>query len=171
MEPYKGLDVLLDALALLEGNLGLDVVVAGAGQELDRLQNRLASLPRVSVINRFLTPVEMDGLISSASLLILPYWEASASGILSQAQAVGLPVVASNVGSFGEYIEDGVTGWLVPPGDPAVLADRLAFLALHPDQLHNCRIAIERSVRDYFGSSVVGSRTLEVYKAVLEVTE
>lgn len=168
METYKGLEVLLDALGLLESDISIDVVIAGAGPELDRLENRLAALPRVTVVNRFLTPTEMDGLLRSASLLIAPYREASASGILSQAQSINLPVIASNVGAFSEYVEPGVTGWLIPPGDPAALADRLRDLAKCPGQLLACRISIAKTVRDRFAPHVVGAKTLETYHTVLE---
>jgi glycosyltransferase involved in cell wall biosynthesis len=58
----------------------------------------------------------------------LPYISASTSGILMTAYVFGKPVVATRVGSLPEYVEDGVTGLLVPPADVEQLADTIIWL-------------------------------------------
>lgn len=63
-----------------------------------------------------------------ASLVALPYLSASTSGILMTAYVFGKPIVASRVGSLAEYVDDGITGFLLPPYDSAQLANAIIRL-------------------------------------------
>jgi glycosyltransferase involved in cell wall biosynthesis len=63
------------------------------------------------------------GLMRHLDVLVLPSYEEPAGTVLAEAMAVGTPVVATRVDGLPEVVEDGVTGRLVPPGDPQALAD------------------------------------------------
>ncbi len=71
-----------------------------------------------------------------SSIIALPYLSASTSGILTTAYAFGKPVVATSVGCLPEYVEEGVTGLLVPPADVEKLADAIVRL-LSDDELRD----------------------------------
>ena len=67
----------------------------------------------------------MELYLKAADVLVLPYKEIFQSGVLFLAYSFGLPVVATDVGSFREEIVEGRTGLLCPPGEPAELAKAL----------------------------------------------
>lgn len=129
LHPYKGLGVLLAALALPEGR-DLPVVVAGDGVRRELIPQSLGS---VDVRPGELPDEELRGLIAGCSAMLLPYERANQSGVLATAFRSGRPVIASRVGSFEEYVEDGVNGLLVPPGDAAALAGAMRRLRDDPE--------------------------------------
>jgi glycosyltransferase involved in cell wall biosynthesis len=68
-------------------------------------------------------------------LLVLPYVEASQSALVAAAYFFRKPVVVSRVGALPEYVVEGETGWVVPPGDPQALAEVLAAALADPQRL------------------------------------
>ncbi len=123
--PYKGLDLLLRAWA--EAGLGehTRLVVAGeilAGPATRRRLSRSARAVSVELRDRYLADDELAGLLVAADLLVLPYRRASQSGIVPMAQALGLPVLASDAGGLAEQVRaPGQGGELFRAGDPAAL--------------------------------------------------
>lgn len=121
---YKGLDLLRDAWALVvAARPGVTLRVVGDG-DLDAVAPGLAALPGVTVERRWVPDEEMAAVIGAAGALVLPYREASQSGVLPLALALGVPAVATMVGGLGEQLRDEVTGLQVPP-EPRALADAL----------------------------------------------
>jgi glycosyltransferase involved in cell wall biosynthesis len=133
IRPYKGVDVLLDAIARLPREVPAVVLLAGepwAG-EGERLRRRLESpdiAGRVTPALRWIPEDEVGRWFGAADAAVLPYRAATGSAVAAQALGAGLPVVASAVGGLAEVVEDGVNGTLVPPGEPGALA--AALLAL-----------------------------------------
>jgi glycosyltransferase involved in cell wall biosynthesis len=116
----KGVDVLLRAAASLP-NLRVEVV--GDGPERARLE----SIGRRA---RFLGwQTGLDDLLAGWDLFALPSREEAFGIAALEAMAASLPVVATRVGGLPELVEDGLTGLLVPPDDPAALAAAIARLA------------------------------------------
>lgn len=128
LRPNKGLPILLAALEQLPADPGFDVVVAGAGdaatsEMLTRASDRLRFL---SVELGFVDATRKAELHNQASFIVLPYTEFhSFSAVLADAYSYRLPVIASNVGPLGDVVGGDATGWVVPKGDPAALADGL----------------------------------------------
>lgn len=133
MEAYKGLDTLVGALEILasEGR-PVDVDIAGTGPELDRLEPHLRRLPGLAVTNKFVPAGSLVDHIAAATCVLLPYKEASQSGVLAAAFAGGRFVVATHVGGLVDLVEHGCNGLLVPPGDPQALAAALTRVAADP---------------------------------------
>jgi glycosyltransferase involved in cell wall biosynthesis len=126
MWPYKGLDVLLDAVDMLSTRrVPHQVVVAGSGPEMTRLAPRMERMPTIVAINRYISPADTVALFQSAAVVALPYRDATQSGVLACAFGNHRPVVASATGGIPEIVREGVNGLLVPPGDHAALADAL----------------------------------------------
>lgn len=133
MEAYKGLDTLAAALERLVHDGGqVRAEIAGSGPELDRLAPRFASLPNVTVERMFVPARSLIDRIAAASCVVLPYKEASQSGVLAAAFAGGRFVIASRVGGLVDLVDHGVNGLLVPPDDPAALAAALMQAATDP---------------------------------------
>lgn len=103
--PYKGLDLLADALGILGARSGMEVRIAGSGPESVELE-RLRALPGVSVENRWVPEDEVGALLSWSDALVLPYHEASQSGVAAAALAAGRRVVATRVGGMEEQLEN-----------------------------------------------------------------
>jgi glycosyltransferase involved in cell wall biosynthesis len=126
---YKGLDVLLEAVALLKGRLDVALLVVGEfyddeGPYRDRIQ-RLGIGPGVTVRSDYVPNDEVKYYFSAADAAVLPYTSATQSGIAQIAYNFELPVIASAIGGLPEVVRDGETGLLIPPGDPAALADAI----------------------------------------------
>ena len=148
LEPYKGVGAFCEAAAQLSAEgLDADFTIAGPGRLRDCLRG--APPAAVTVINRFLSEQEVSQLLADASVMVLPYTDATQSGVLAAAYAAGLPVVATTVGSLPEFVQDGVSGLLVPPNDPPALAAAMRRVLLDPalrDRLSSGADALARTV-------------------------
>jgi len=132
IRPYKGIEYLLNAFRLLlaDEQANYRLLVAGEpkkGSEeyLHEIRQSVArDFKQGQVILRiqFIPDEEMELYLKGADVLVLPYKEIFQSGVLFLAYSFGLPVVATDVGSFREEIVEGSTGFLCKPGDPADLA-------------------------------------------------
>jgi glycosyltransferase involved in cell wall biosynthesis len=133
---YKGLGVLLDAMdEVLRHHPGLKLVVAGRGD----------TAPYAAAFERLAGSLELhlghvdDGavapLFQGVDYVVLPYIEASQSGVIPLAFSFGKAVVASAVGGIPEQVVDGRTGVLVPPGDVRTLARAMIELSSSPRRI------------------------------------
>ena len=123
MEEYKGLDVLCATVEQMHAEgVAFKLTVAGHGPELDRLESRLRALPEVAIVNAFVPSIDLIAMIRASDCVVLPYLEATQSGVLAAAYANERFVVASNVGGLPDIVVDGDNGLLVEPGDPVALA-------------------------------------------------
>jgi glycosyltransferase involved in cell wall biosynthesis len=132
VRPYKGLDVLLEALAMLPRDLDVRLTVAGEfwhGAEEARAQiSRLGIGNRVTIVDRYLPQEEVADYFARADAIVLPYRSATGSGVVAIAYHYEKPVIVTAVGGLPDVVEEGVTGFLVPPEDPRALADTIARL-------------------------------------------
>jgi glycosyltransferase involved in cell wall biosynthesis len=101
--PYKGLDLLADSLRRLGPQPGLHVRVVGSGPESPALA-ALRALPCVTVENRWVPEDEVGALLGWADAVVLPYREASQSGVAAAAIAARRAVIATNVGGLSEQL-------------------------------------------------------------------
>ncbi|PPQ19102.1 glycosyltransferase [Bradyrhizobium sp. AC87j1] len=126
MWAYKGLDVFIDAIDMLaKRGVAHEAIVAGRGPEMTRLGARMEAMPTVKTINAYISPADTGQLFQSATVVALPYKDATQSGVLASAYGNSRPVVASATGGIPDVVTDGVNGLLVPPGDAPALADAL----------------------------------------------
>lgn len=155
VRPYKGLETLIEALPAVVARIpDLQLVVAGEfwrpAAALAERAERLGVAERVRFDDRYIPNEELGDYYAAADLLVAPYLEATQSGVVTLAPAYGLPVVASRVGGLPEAVEDGVTGLLVPPGDPAALGTALLRVLADPALAARLR-AGQWAARERFG--------------------
>ena len=125
IKPYKGVSVLLDASRMVRKKLGDKVMIMIAGKGNISYLNTIISnddLEYIQIQNRYIPEIELPKLLRKAKFLILPYTDASQSGVVSLAYTFSKPVIVSNVGSIAEYVEHGVTGLIFEVGDTTQLA-------------------------------------------------
>ena len=124
--PYKGLDMLANALIALGPDLPFDVRICGNGPASNGLL-RLRSIPGVQVDRRWIPETELRGLIEWSDAVVLPYREASQSGVAAMAIGQGRLVVATNVGGLPEQLA-GVSGAVLCEPNAAAITEALRNL-------------------------------------------
>jgi len=131
--PYKGLDLLAGALASLPQDVAVSVRVVGCGPESPAL-DALRACPNVTVENRWVPETEIGALLAWSDALILPYREASQSGVAAAALAAGRPVIATRVGGLREQLSGAPQIVLCEP-DTASMARAIRFWLETPIQI------------------------------------
>ena len=129
----KGIGYLIAALALIQDDVpDLRLEIAGDGPEMAKLQ-RSAREAGVAARVRFLGWVDDVETVMARWDIVAQPSIAEGLGIAAlEAMALGMPVIASDVGGLREIMDDGITGFLVPPGDSHSLAMRISGLARDP---------------------------------------
>lgn len=131
--PRKGVPELVEALHRIAGIEGWRAVIAGDG-DVAQTRERIASLglsARVGVPG-WVGPEEARALLTSSDILVLPSFDENLPMSVIEGMSAGLAVVATPVGAVEDILSDGDTGLLVPPGDPAALAEALRKLVQDP---------------------------------------
>lgn len=121
--PYKGVDVFVAALRMLaDRGMPAPAVIGGEGVGAELVPD---GVPRLELVPGHVSDEEYAAIIDRCSAVVLPYREATQSGVLAHAFAAGRPVIATDVGALPEYVDE-TNGYLVPPGDAAALAEAIA---------------------------------------------
>jgi len=110
IEKYKGLDLLVNSFdEIKKRGCGVSLTIAGRGQ-IDSGTMMKIKNNGIRLINRWLSDLELEDIILEHDLIILPYREASQSGVVSMSFGLNKPVITSNVGGIGEQVKDGING-------------------------------------------------------------
>lgn len=132
--PYKGLDVLLEAFDIIKNEIPeARLLIVGSGM-LDKYKEPLSKLEDVHLVNRWISEQEIWEYFARSAFVVLPYVDASQSGIIPLAYSFKKPVVATNVGGLAEQVTNGVTGYLVPAKNAAALARACVELLKNPNK-------------------------------------
>jgi glycosyltransferase involved in cell wall biosynthesis len=175
LHDHDALGTLLRAMSKVPG---AELVVAGGppreqlGDDLGfRRLVKLAGTLGVDARVRFAGHVGRDALpplLRSADLMV-SVSDYDPSGLTAlQAMACGTPVIASPVGTHADAVVDGTTGILVPPGRPALLAQRIRQLLAHPMMLEAFSVAAADRVQSRYSWDRIAHETLAVYGTALD---
>lgn len=166
LSPYKGIDILLQAAAILRHvSPEIRFRIVGAG-DLSRYSEQISGLTNLQVVNRFLSIGEIAEEIGRASLVVAPYNEASQSGVVIAAQSLGRPVIATRVGGMVEDVKDGETGLLVQPRDPGQLADAIRSLVGNQRTLATMGRKAEEFMLTERNWGAIAEKTIRLYEGV-----
>ena len=149
LREYKGLDVLVRALARVP-----EARLVVAGDPVDPVEPLRALAREVGVEARiewrlgFRPQPEVTELMRQAALVVLPYRQVDASGVLATALGHGRPAVVSDVGSLGDLVRKYGAGDVVPPGDADALAAALRALLRDPAALERAQSGARRAARE-----------------------
>lgn len=113
IEDYKGLDILVDAFEMCKID-GLQLLIAGSGKIEISLSQRITRNNKIVLINRYIKDEEFETIIDSVDFVVLPYRNASQSGIIPMCFAGGKTIIATNVGALSEQVPPH-TGLLTEP--------------------------------------------------------
>jgi len=165
VRPYKGIDVLLEGFRRVEG---AELWVVGMPRmPMEGLRELARQAPgSVRFVERFVTDPEIPAFMRRADLVVLPYRNIEQSGVLYTALAFGKPLVLSAVGGFPEVAAQGAAR-LVPPEDPAALADALRELLADARAREALGAAAAREAATTYSWDRIGEQTAELYQDLL----
>ena len=181
IEPLKGVDTMLRAMALIQERhpqavtntcmaiVGGDPWNYDPDDEMARLQNLRHELDIHDFVT-FLGSRDQDILpnyYAAAEMVIMPSHYESFGMVALEAMAMGTPVIASEVGGLAFVVKDGVNGFHVPSRDPEALAERIFTLLTN----QNCRDNLGQQAREYaqqFAWPLIVKRMIHVYKNAMK---
>jgi len=178
IKPYKGIEYLLAAFEkLAAGDAQYRLIIAGEVQKGNEgyLDSLLQAMPRemadgrVILRTQFIPDEDMEIYLKAADVLALPYKDIFQSGVLFLGYSFGLPVIATDVGSFREEIVEGRTGYLCKPGDSEDLAR--AIKTYFTSDLYRDLVVQRQQIKNYadvhHSWGAVADLTRRAYEAIL----
>jgi glycosyltransferase involved in cell wall biosynthesis len=170
--PHKGIDYLIDAI---NNHFGLSVVGRVYNEQYFKLLKEKSKNKNI----QFQTNVGDDELVNkyrSAQVTVVPSVYTNYYGhttnipellglVVLESMACGTPVIVSDVASLPELVENGVTGFVVPPNTPKAIQEKLDFLAANPEIAIQMGIRGRRSVEEKFTWAAVVQRCLKAYSS------
>jgi glycosyltransferase involved in cell wall biosynthesis len=163
--PYKGLEYLIRAEPLITSKVPeAKIVIAGMGEDFERYSRLMVNPDRFEVHNQYVSDETRTELFRRASVVVLPYVEASQSHVISIAYRCGKPVVATRVGGLPEMVDEGETGFLVAPRDVDALADAIVRLMQNEKLRRQFGMNGMRKVNLECAPDLVGRMTRVVYR-------
>ena len=172
VEPLKGLDILLDAVARLDDPADTRLLIVGGASTFDSELKRLRSLTAELGISHMVTFTgavpqdELPNYYSAADIFVLPSYYESFGLAALEAMACGIPVVASRVGGLKAFIRDGETGYLIPWRCAEPFSQRLDMLLANP-ALRETMGRAARSKAQEMGWGRVADRMLDHYSSLI----
>lgn len=161
----KGVDLLLDALSRLKGDWACTIVGEGIASEQIRAHARSRGVDHRVTFAGWLTGDALAEALQAATVVAVPSRWPEPFGIVGiEAMAHARPVVAFRVGGIPEWLDDGVTGYAVAPGDVDAFAAGLGRLLDHPDEARAFGAAGRARVAKDFVASAHLARLMPIYK-------
>lgn len=167
----KGLDILISAAKLLEGE-NFEFSIYGFGDLEKDLQNQINELECKNIsIKGELAPEKVKEVLLDSDLLVSPCKIAKNGDmdgfptIIFESMAIGLPILTTSVSAIPEIINDGVNGFITDPNDPKMFADKIIEISnLSADELLKIRKKAQEDV------SVISSvnKTMETYMDIIK---
>lgn len=135
IDGYKGLHVLSKAYKLLSNEMSnVSLTIAGNG-DFEEYENEYMNLNNVKIINRYIGDEEITQLFNvKNTVVILPYLDATQSGVIPLAFQFGVPVIASDSGGLKEQLFDGRVGIFVEAGNCEELYNAMKLFIIKPNQ-------------------------------------
>lgn len=134
----KGLEYLIEAENIISAEVpGTKIIIAGnvgyPKEYYEKINDMINNNKNFEIYPKYISWEFGAELFQRASLIVLPYVEVSQSGVVSTAYGFKKPVVVTDTGSLAEIVDDGITGFVVPPKDSAALAGAIIRLLKDSD--------------------------------------
>ena len=165
---YKGLHYLLAAMpSIIERFPQVKLIIAGKGENLQQYFPNGCDKKHYKILNKYIPSEDVASLFQRSTAVILPYIEASQSGVASLAYAMGTPVIASKIGGLAEMVCSEQDGLLVPPADVEALADAIIRLLSDSKLQHQIQTAALYRCQDDLNWSNIAAQTVEIYRKAI----
>ena len=140
----KGLLVLFEAMANIDPKVDLRLTIIGDGPDRDLLEQAAEPLGERIEFVGYRSQTDVADKLTETDMFVLPSFAEGVPVVLMEAMASRVPVIATSVAGVTELVEPGVSGFVVPAGDPEALTSAITELAADPDR----RVAMGHSGRD-----------------------
>jgi len=166
--PRKGVEVLIQAFALLPADAGIHLVLAGDMQSA-KLEKLVADHPYRERIHVLGMRQDAPALVAACDVAVLPALKREGlPKTVIEAMAYGVPAIVTNVGGSPELVTDGVNGLVVPPGDAEALAAAMLRLRQEPKLAEELgKRGRERIAREFSNRTTI-ERTAALYRNLVE---
>lgn len=171
--PEKGLQYGIQAISRLlrrRPKLRLEYEILGDGPLRVELDEMITALGLAHVV-RLRGPQQQGAVVEAlrqSHIFLLPSLDEVLPVSVMEAHALGLPVLATSVGSLHELVLDGVTGYLVPPADVGAFEEKLEHLISRPDTCATMGTAGSRHIREHFDVDVLNDKLVDIYHRVID---
>jgi glycosyltransferase involved in cell wall biosynthesis len=170
--PFKGYPFLLQAARTVEDVLpGVHWLLVGDGEQRKELEAQCRDLGLNRRVRFTGWRDDVPELLALCTVFVLPSLAEHFGRVLIEAMAMGKAVVATDAGGVPEIVRHGVTGILVPPGDPAALATALENLLQEPTRAGSMGAAGRQRAVTHFNIEAHAEKTMKVYEGVLASRE
>jgi glycosyltransferase involved in cell wall biosynthesis len=167
VRPEKGIEDLLEAASLaLAHSPNLHFAIVGDGdflEEYTRLSVKMGLAGRVTWTGLIADPMAAGAFAAADIVCLASRWQEAFGFVLAEAMSCEKPVIATRVGGIPEVVEDGLSGCLVPPNNPALLAEKFLLLAGDSELRLRMGLAGRRRAADLFNVATNAERLLELY--------
>lgn len=166
---YKGLEYLIKAEPFITKHVpDAKIIIAGKGISFKKYEKMIINKQNFIIYNHYISYQKGAELFQRASIVVLPYIEASQSGVVVTAYGFKKPVIVTNTGSIPEIVDDNITGLIVPPRNSIALAE--AIVKLLKDE--NLRIRMGENAYKKLKTDMswdnIADKTIEVYKEAIK---
>ena len=165
--PIKGIDILIRAVQKLDA----DLYVAGTLRNSEK--KYFEFLKSLDTNNKTIFKVnysqeEIALHYNSALVTVLPSRTETMGLVLLESMACGTPVICTNIGGMPEIVENGKTGFVVPPNDPKALEEKIRYFLDNPDESKRMGMYARKIVLEKYTWDAVAIRCLEAYAELFE---
>ncbi|MEA5580246.1 glycosyltransferase family 4 protein [Nodularia harveyana UHCC-0300] len=162
--PYKGLKYLLEAMPLIAEQIPeIKLIIAGRGENMEQYFPDGYDPQRYDILNHFITNQDVISLFQRSTITILPYIEASQSGVAAVSYGMGTPVIAFDVGGLSEIVHHQEDGLLVPLRNVKALAEAIISLLKNQELYNQMRKKIMARCQEDLNWKNIAEQTVEVY--------
>ncbi|MFA6922700.1 MAG: glycosyltransferase family 4 protein [Bacteroidales bacterium] len=162
---YKGLEYFIKAEPIVSKEIpDVKFVIAGKGEDFEKYEKMILNKNNFIIKNYRISNEETDELFNQCSICVLPYIEATQSGVAAIALAYGVPVIATNVGSLPEVIENGINGYIVETENETAIAEKIIELINNNNLYEAMSKNAISTVNNKLSWENISRQTLEVYK-------
>lgn len=171
---YKGLDYLIRSEPFIRKAVkDFKIVIAGEGDDIKPYKKIItdqgSSLKDFLIYNYHVSDNKMIELLQKSSIIVLPYIEASQSGVLPLAYQFNKPVITTDVGSLSEVVKNGKTGLLIPPKNVKRLADAIIYMLKNPIKRRDMGIRGHEFSMKELSWDHIAQKTIECYEKELKI--
>ena len=171
LHPYKGLEGLIRAMSIVvKSQPGVVLYIMGRGPSGPDLKKLVGDLQLEKTVRFVETPVpntQMPPVYSSCDIYIQPSVVEPYGIAVLEAMGCGRPVICSRIGGMTDTVDDGITGFLVPPANAEALAEKILFLAGDSQRRAVMSQAARKRVEGQFDWPIIARQYLDIIMAVM----
>lgn len=165
----KGHHILLEAIPLILKKFP-DVLFffAGDGPQRDNIRDKIYEMGLQDKVFMLGIRDDIPDILKFFDIFVLPTLQEALGTSFLEAMAMGKPVIGCNVNGVNEVIKDGVNGYLVPPEDPAALADAVLRMLTHDAEAKTMAANGKKMVQEEFTTDIMCRKMFELYASLLK---